>query len=287
MTSPLIFPVDAVREQAAGELVTVLAVGPWHEREFAAARADAWEADRWPTVESLDAAIDRCQSPSTPPELVLLAQPLPGYYRQQDVDRLQQAAPLARIVVVAGTWCEGELRTGTRLTGVLRLYWYEFAPWWQTARERAAAGLCPPWSVPFDTPQAGRCLDSARKMRPAKVAIDAVDYSFFESLSAALGGYGLAAEWQARGQSARLEAAAGIWDGGQLDRREVTQLADFCRRFAAREAPVVALLDFPRVEHREQASAAGAATVLGKPVVVEELVGALAAGLGDEPARSV
>jgi len=280
MTSPVILPIHAGQAEATADLVSVLAVGPWHENEFTAARAGVDEAEGWPTVENLDVAIDRLSTSSTPPELVLLAQSLPGYYRQHDLDRLQRAVPLSRIVVVAGTWCEGELRTGTRLAGVLRLYWYEFAPWWQTARKRLTAGLCPPWSVPLDTPLAGRYLDEPNAARPTNgefVAIDTLDFSMFGAISEALVGYGFQSVWQPHGRdrSARKDAVAGIWDGGQLGPQEMEQLAEFCRPLADRDAPVIALLDFPRLEHRGQARAAGAAAVFGKPFVVEELVGAL------------
>jgi CheY-like chemotaxis protein len=37
-------------------------------------------------------------------------------------------------------------------------------------------------------------------------------------------------------------------------------------------APIVALLNFPRVEDRDRALAAGAAAVLSKPVLVEDLL---------------
>ena len=251
----------------------ILAIGPWHTPEFAAATAKLEALQTCPKTDAVDAACDLLAGTEIAPELILVAQPLPGSVRQQAVDRLQRLAPLVRIVIVAGSWCEGELRTGNPPVGVLRLYWYELAPWWQAAQRRLAAGLCPAWSAPLDHPQAGRfAVDSTTEdvLPPSIVAIDADDFAVFESFAGALAVSGAAAVWT-RG-NAPQEAAAGIWDGGQLHKRELERLGRFCRQVAG---PVVALLDFPRVEHFAQAKAVGAAAVFGKPYIVEEVLAAL------------
>ena len=46
--------------------------------------------------------------------------------------------------------------------------------------------------------------------------------------------------------SPKREIAAGIWVGGQLSEDESKRLARFCSHLAEANAPVVALLDFPR-----------------------------------------
>lgn len=252
-------------------------VGDWHLSEFAASLDGIPSAKSWQSFADLQAVAEFLSDSAEPPELVFLTQPLPDAYEQAEVDRLQQRAPLSRIVVVAGTWCEGELRTGKPLSGVIRLYWYELASWWQAAARRRDAGLCPLWSQPLDQSQAGR-WSSANQLAAAnktnnQVCIDASDYAVYESLSAALKAFSIDAAWAGR----ELEGAdkltqLGIWDGGQLSAREITRLASFCSKI---NGPVVALLDFPRVEHFEQARAVGATAVLAKPYIVEELVAAL------------
>lgn len=249
----------------------VLAVGPWHEVEFTAATAGLKALQTCPSVASVDEACDRLTTAEMAPELILLAQSLPGGVRQWDVDRLQRLAPLARVVIVAGSWCEGELRTGAPPVGALRLYWYELAPWWRAAERRLAAGLCPAWSAPLDHPRAGRfAVDATIDVLkpPSLLAIHADDVAVFESWADAVA----TAVWT-RGD-APPGATAGIWDGGQLTERELERLRRFCRQVAG---PVVALLDFPRVEHIALAQAAGATSVFGKPYIVEEIRSALQA----------
>ncbi|NOY42051.1 MAG: hypothetical protein GXP26_09465 [Planctomycetes bacterium] len=285
---------------ASGPSVSVLAVGDWNKREFSSAIAEIADTESWQVVANAESASQYLMSLSqdqaesvqqsvpphqagaacgTPPELIVLAQSIPGEFRQSDIDRLSELAPLARIIVVAGTWCEGEMRTGSRLDGTLRLYWYEFAPWWQAALRNLAGGLCPPWSLPLDNPQAGRGISnthSASKPLTGTVVVDAADFAVFESLSSALASFGINAAWTCHDDPASLPShiAAGIWDGGQLNRKELARLTSFCQKIQA-HGKVVALLDFPRVEHVEQTRAAGAAAVFGKPYLVDEVVAAL------------
>ena len=268
------------RGEVCGTRVNVLAVGPWHEREFTVVKAEFEENTSWTKVADVDEATDCLQAGDLPPELIVLIQSLPGDYCQHEIDRLQLLAPLARIVVVTGTWCEGEMRTGTRLLGVLRLYWYEMVPWWQAALRRLAAGLCPPWSLPLDHPLAGRYVPSVPPTWPSlagQVAINAADFTVFETLSATLADHEIETVWRRPADATDLTGnfTAGVWDGGQLHERELHRLTKFCRQIRSHGGIVIALLDFPRVEHIAQARGAGATTVMGKPYVVDELIAAL------------
>ena len=246
----------------------VLLVGPWHEQEFALAIAD-WSGH--PLLPTADEAEQYLAEIDLAPELICIACPQPGTVDQRQVDQLQSLAPLARIVVVAGTWCEGELRTGNPPGGVIRLYWYEFAPWWRSAQRKLADGVCPTWSLPLDHMQAGRLsADGEPPSLTTTVAIDAPDPAVFETLAESVrlaGGTAIRT-----GRSQAPAADAGIWDGGQLSERELVRLHEFCSAIAG---AVVVLLDFPRSEHVSLARRSGATTVLGKPYVVEELIAAL------------
>jgi len=264
----------------------VLAVGDWQHREFVAAATNLSNHNDWSLAANIDQACDHLSHCQQPPELIFLAQRLPGLFCQEQVDHLQQLVPLARLILVAGSWCEGELRTGTPPGGVIRLYWYELALWWQAAVRRRIAGKCPLWSLPLDHVQAGRWSSDFCFSPPIdagySVLIDAADYAVYETLAAALATYDIRSSWKGHGDwnhqapSDTCAATAGLWDGGQLSDHELTRLTHFCQQM---DGPVLALLDFPRVEHLEQAFAAGAAAVFAKPYVIEELV----AAFGQQP----
>ena len=169
--------------------VDVVSVGPWEEPEFKLVCSDLPEATSWPSLESIQAALDYSTQAVTPPDLIVIAQPRPGYYRQEEIDRLQLELPLSRIVVVAGSWCEGELRTGEPLRGVFRLYWYEFAYWWSTALSALSEGLCPPWSMPTTNTRAIHQPGTPSQTWGSKVrriAISADDPSVYQTLDSSL-----------------------------------------------------------------------------------------------------
>jgi len=260
----------------ANRKVEVLRIGPWHLPEFRTATSAIEGFENWPLAENIDQIEELLTSSEHVPELLLWAQPLPGTVRQQDVDQLQRLAPLIRTVVVAGTWCEGEMRTGNPPAGVIRLYWYELAPWWNMAIARQARGQSPPWSAPLTATLAGRYLPGAM---PANgpladpVAVDTLDFEVFETIAAVLKSYGAEAVWSRRGDVAHLpdSLSAGIWDGSQLGVEELSLLKCFSAEVRERGGNVVALLDFPRVEHFLMAPGV---QVLAKPYIVDELAAA-------------
>ncbi|MCH2595552.1 MAG: hypothetical protein MKZ95_07045 [Pirellulales bacterium] len=268
---------------SASSKVHVMMVGPWDTDEFKWIHQEVPETKNWQTVNCTRQACDSLDTSATPPELLLLAQPLPGQYQQAEIDSLQQSAPLARIVVISGTWCEGELRTGNPLRGVLRLYWYEFKFWWQAAHKKRAHGLCPPWSLPLDPPYAGRCVLASTNPtgdEPGTIVVSTADYPTYKTLDVMLQDYGFSTLWSASARNTPDQESGpppqiiqgGIWDGGQLEPREFHQLQNFCQRIHTHKSPVVALLDFPRSEHIQRIREAGAQTVFGKPYMISEIM---------------
>lgn len=213
------------------------------------------------------------------PELILIAQSRPGIFPFRGVEALRRAAPLAGMVALAGTWCEGEPRTGRPWPGVQRLCWYEFPAWWQRQLAKRTARLCPDWAR--STPPELRNLDCKLRIDSAAprgtIVVNSAVRETANLLSDSLCHAGYATLWQ-RGDRMHDRfrgAIAGIWDGGQLNEREAHQLATFCRQLSAEGAPVVALLDFPRRDRVDHAISLGAAAVLGKPWLNADLIATL------------
>jgi hypothetical protein len=210
--------------------------------------------------------------------------------RLADVEHLQRRFPIAGVVALLGTWCEGETRTGRPWPGILRLYWYEFPAWFRRQVKLRAVGRCPEWSqCDFGLPAAaGKLLSDfpPRRVNSLRIAggttrgviqLSAPSRETAEALADVLGCAGFATVWQRSGNIASLVrgAIAGIWDGGQLDEREAGDLAAFCRRLDRYHTPVIAILDFPRRDRVEQAMNCGAVAVLGKPWRMEDLLGTI------------
>ena len=61
------------------------------------------------------------------PDFLVLLRSWSGEFSDSWVLELQKKFPLAPILAVLGSWCEGEARTGTPLAGVHSMLWYDFA----------------------------------------------------------------------------------------------------------------------------------------------------------------
>src|SRR5262245_6019486 len=54
------------------------------------------------------------------PDVVVMAQSRPAQWTRAAIEQLHAAAPLARLIALLGTWCEGETRTGRVIPGLIR-----------------------------------------------------------------------------------------------------------------------------------------------------------------------
>jgi hypothetical protein len=222
--------------------------------------------------------------PETPPELIVVAQARSGEIRQREIESIRRRYPLAGIVVLLGSWSEGETRTGRPWPGVLRLYWYQFPSWWRRQLKLHRARRCPDWARPDATrldigsPMAADASSLDTQSRPHGIIVLSTEYrETADALSDVLSRAGYATVWERAGRAAPFVcgATAGIWDGGQLNDCESAELTAFCRRLARDATPVIVLLDFPRQDRVKQARIAGAVTVLGKPWLNADLLATL------------
>jgi hypothetical protein len=253
---------------------TVRLVGQFSHFDFrdaaALLRADA----------QLDVAAD------VAPNLIVVAQSRPDEFPHREVESLQRRWPLAGIVALLSSWCEGETRTGRPRPGVKRLYWYDFPTWWRRQLALRAAGRCPDWGRRDDCGlRIADCGLKSSSIRNPKseirnspqglIVIRTATRATASALTDVLSYVGYSTVWQPRHRPALVLSGvvAGIWDGGQLNEAEADDLAAFCRQMARNAAPVVALLDFPRRDRVDHATTVGAAAVLGKPWLNTDLVG--------------
>jgi hypothetical protein len=210
-------------------------------------------------------------------ELVVVTQGRPGCVSGQAIELLRREAPLAGVVALLGTWCEGETRTGRPWPGVERIFWYDFPAWWRSQLALRTAGSCPDWvrfagdsrHSPIRNPKS-----EIRNRRQGLVVLNTPVRDTAHALIDCLHPHGYATVWRQPGRSCGIVrgATVGIWDGGQLNDREEESLAAFCSELARDAAPVIALLDFPRRDRCDRARELGAAAILGKPWLSADLL---------------
>jgi len=95
-------------------------------------------------------------------------------------------------------------------------------------------------------------------------------FGMYDWLAEASRRAGMSSVWTRPGAVFCAEGVGAVlFDGTECTEEEASEIGRLAERFAP--APVVALLDFPRVEDRDRARAAGATAVISKPLALEDL----------------
>jgi len=199
-------------------------------------------------------------------ELALLCQSRPGQFAQVDVESLHRAAPLAGLIALLGTWCEGEARSGRPWHGIERVYWYEAIGHLRQLLAHPQQGL-------RTETVAERILRQSWQppaMRGiAVIAGDRREYEPLADLCRALQmtphRYEAAATLNVT-PSLILVAADDLASSGLSD-----TVISLRRQWP--QARMVALLNFPRQHEVAALESAGCNAVLGKPVMLGDLAG--------------
>ena len=224
-------------------------------------------------VADVDAAAAALDGLSPVPEVIVVAQAYPGQFSHAALDRLQRLSPLSRLVLLLGSWCEGEMRTGRPWPAAVRLYWHQGPARLKQELLRLAEGRSSTWGLPVTATDEERLLAASEAPLPqgrGLIAICSFSVEMADWLAAACRRCGYATVWRDPRHPARLQdAAAGIYDGAETDAAELDALRQFVQELAP--APVLTLWDFPRIDDSQRAIEAGAAAVLSKPLAVDDL----------------
>lgn len=167
------------------------------------------------------------------------------------------------------------MRTGKPWPAAVRVYWHQWPARCALELSRLSDGFGSTWGLPATASEEERFLSmAAGPIQPCGarglIAIHTPWFDMYDWLSAACRCRGYSTVWlredRARGVTG---VQAGIFDATECRAEEEASLA--CLAAAIRPAPVVALLDFPRFDDCDRALRAGAAAVLSKPLLIDDL----------------
>ena len=221
------------------------------------------------------------------PDVIIVAQAYPGQFAPAALDGLRRRAPLARVVALLGTWCEGEMRSGRPSPGVIRLYWHQGPARCQRQLRRILEGRDSTWDLPATATEEERLLAAAKTPWPRRQGLALLVTRSFEMeavLAAVCRECGYATVWLREPQAGRVEgAAAAIFDAADGGQEELDQVRRLSAALAP--APLVVLMDFPRIDDVARLRSAGAAAVLAKPLHVDDLVWELEREAASDPRK--
>ncbi len=257
--------------------IRALLTGDFQHREFR--EAVAWLDDE-ATLHcepQLHRAVEHIRQCREPFAIIIVAQSRPGQFASHEIEKLYGAAPLSRMVALLGSWCEGEPRSGRPWPGVVRVYWHQFAARCGSEFRRLLDHTSHSrWTMPRTASDAEQLMNVAAYTLPQQrglVAIQARTFVNFDVLADACRAGGFSAVWLLPRQPVHVAGVSAIlWDTAECASGVTNEMQQLrCHVDKLPGVPVVALLDFPRLHDKQRVIAAGAAAVVSKPFLLEDL----------------
>ncbi len=207
-------------------------------------------------------------------DIVVVGQRRPGEVPDAFFEAVRQAAPLTPIVCLLGSLCEGEMRSGAPWPGAIRSYAHRFVAQMRAQFERLSRPGGARWTLPFTATEEDRSFMTApcdRSGADGRIAVISFDRQTRSALcdmfqSAGFSTTALGRDWERLDEAVDVvvcDCAAGF-SGYRLSFDRVVH--------AAPQTPKILVLGFPRAHDIADARAQGAAAVVSKPFLVEELV---------------
>lgn len=214
------------------------------------------------------------------PTVVVLATDAPGRWNLDDAITVARRWPLAQMVSVATSLNDGRRRSGPALPGVEEIAWHEFPARLAAWLADLDAGLPGALGLPPAVRREDRLLQIAggvarwRGRWTSRVTIAAADQVAVEGLADVVAAMGHAITTRTVGRPpVDVPSEVVVWEVSVIDGAVIAWL-----RLLASQQPgrrVVVVEAFPRDDGVLAALRAGATAVLGRPLGLEALGGAL------------
>jgi hypothetical protein len=219
-------------------------------------------------------------SSTAEPDAIVFFATRPGVISRRQVDALSRVYPLARLVALAGQWCEGEMRSGRPWPGVVRIYWHQ----WQARLPEMLSeldGRLP--RLPRTATGVDVLLSSHGQSRPARIAssmgIVAARKADFEALASAVGPAIDDCRWLHPGEIASPEPVELLLLDAAGDVAAAMRILEQMRSMLG-SVPALVLCHFPRADETNNLLAIPQTIFLAKPFMAGDLLFSLAALVG-------
>jgi CheY-like chemotaxis protein len=271
----------------------ILFVGDPNRQEFH--EAATWLQTRGArTAPDISAALQSMNEQGFSPAVIVLTQLDSQPPAVNQLEQLRRSAPLARIVRLTGPWLLGESRSGLPLPATLRSQWHQWREGVQRPAEHATcnevsqgSSVAAPWSLPLTASHDDRLLHALtppaadrspkqpeypKDVKPTPlIAVYAQHRESAQSLCDICTQRNWKTLWiKTPPSETPLAVDAIIFDSAFGSTKELQKLAELKAITGA--APLIALIGFPRPEDISRLQSAGAAAVISKPFLADDLL---------------
>jgi len=209
-------------------------------------------------------------------DLVVIAQSRQGRFDQSLIDAVKDFSGTTPVVMMLGSWCEGELRSDQPAEGVTRVFWHQWQGRFNTFMSHLANHGVTQWHGPATETEADRIatlqpLDSESTSENLTIGISAWTVEAYDTLSAAIQSFGWKTRWVEHANLPSLASAVNVVciDANSLDEnleRRINWLKE-----EVFDVPLVLLMNFPRSNEVAKLGNMGVTRVISKPFELSDL----------------
>lgn len=225
-------------------------------------------------------------------DLVVIAQSRQGQFDQTLIDAVKSFAGTTPVVMMLGSWCEGELRSDQPAEGVTRVFWHQWRGRFNTFLSHLADNGVTLWhgadtKTDADRISAASAVEIGSAAEKLCIGISAGNVEAYDSLSASIQSWGWKTRWVERTDTSNLAGAINALciDANSLDDRLEKRIAWLKERVF--DVPLVLSLNFPRKNEVFKLDNLGVSHVVSKPFELNDLRNAILESLqGSSQAKS-
>ena len=219
-------------------------------------------------------------------DLVAIAQSRQGQFDQALIDAVKAFAGATPVVMMLGSWCEGEVRSDRPAEGVTRVFWHQWKGRFNKFMRHLENDGVTQWHGPETKTDADRIgapnrLDSKTPSENVCIGISAWNVEAYDSLSAAIQSFGWQTRWVERTNLSSLEGAINAICVDANSRDDNLERRILWLKEQVFEVPMVLSMNFPRNNETSKLRGVGVSHVVSKPFELNDLRDAIARSLED------
>ncbi|MEM9412926.1 MAG: hypothetical protein AAGA30_17575 [Planctomycetota bacterium] len=179
------------------------------------------------------------------------------------------------VIALCGSWCEGEMRSGDPVPGMIRVYWHQWAGRLDSYLEQLKTNVPHSWLLPKIANEADRVsVDSSTPIKlelsESTIGISATSEEGYQLLRTALDDRQRHSFWIEQEDSVSRHALAAICiEANSFDEAVKNRVREL--RFSYPSTPVVLVMNFPRRADFEKAAEFGIHDIVSKPFQLKDL----------------
>lgn len=253
------------------EEISILLTGEYWHSEFSDLIAEV--RGHSVTLKKLDSILDEGLT-DIRFQLVVVAQPRRSQFSSKQLEALSEQFIHIPVVVLCGSWCEGETRSGTPIPGLTRVYWHQWKGRFENFQDQLISNGVATWHLPkiaSITDHIQQDVDVLKKPKlENNIGISALNQESFEMMAMAIHSTGCVwIESLPSSDTNKSKFSVICVEGNSLTEDTERRVRDLQKRFP--RTPMVMTLNFPRRSEFAIANRLGIEELVSKPFQLSDL----------------